>query len=591
MDNADLVKELEERFPTALADVPRTKTSRGMHFWFTRPDEADALGYFDGAGQRQVGVDFKSVCSTGTSGIIMVPPSTGKTWGVDKWLGAIGALRPMPLDLLEAVATPRHPGVDLRLEFVDTPDEAVGIKDARCVHDMAYLEPFLSGDLSCDEIPVPCAREPFEQLVAVLDGGSLATDAPTRSMFEAMVETHNMLGGTPEQLRRITSGVPRFQLDWAEIDVDAWVAARRERRWLTEGGTDAAGVLVDVDDKLAGQLQYEPLTKDQRWLFPEHPCGGSTGTQVLYADPADALHDEIDVRCPVLDTLLRRFPGKLVLAGGSVVGSVGRGIVQGNDWDLFLVGVDGPEEADAIVAEVERTISPEKIVSTSRAMTFVVGEDEESETVQVVRRLYANAAQVVHGFDIAACRVAAWWDEARGSLVVRAMPSWVVAMRRMAFSVELDRWSTTTAVRVIKYITKGFDAYVPGLRRAAIKPLSRYATTVDDSFARLLWMESDAKLRFGPGQRLALDDITRYTRKCCTSDYGTMAKLKGSLIYIIRALLKRGRAWFTGDEPPQQPRRWPVFDPRKKNSGIFNPTSPKLYGALSQQLLNQHLAL
>ena len=56
------------------------RTNRGFHYWFKRPAIADSLGYFDGAAQREPKIDFKSICSTGTSGVILVAPSPGKTW-------------------------------------------------------------------------------------------------------------------------------------------------------------------------------------------------------------------------------------------------------------------------------------------------------------------------------------------------------------------------------------------------------------------------------------------------------------------------------------------------------------------------------
>jgi hypothetical protein len=80
-----LAKELTE---PALQTCPKVATKHGHHFFFLRPDFADAEGYFDGARQHGgVDVDFKSVCSTGTSGVIIVAPSPGKSWlpGRELW--------------------------------------------------------------------------------------------------------------------------------------------------------------------------------------------------------------------------------------------------------------------------------------------------------------------------------------------------------------------------------------------------------------------------------------------------------------------------------------------------------------------------
>lgn len=53
------------------------------------------------------------------------------------------------------------------------------------------------------------------------------------------------------------------------------------------------------------------------------------------------------------------------------------------------------------------------------------------------------------------------------TLVVEALPSFVEAVRRSAFYVDTMYWSPASVARISKYIAKGFECAVPGVRRAA----------------------------------------------------------------------------------------------------------------------------
>ncbi|PNH01429.1 hypothetical protein TSOC_012684 [Tetrabaena socialis] len=84
-DDVPTALAFEKAFPELL-EAPMEETMKGRHYFFRRPDFCDAEGYFDGARQVSgVNVDFKSVCTSGTSGLICVCPSTGKVWVRPPW--------------------------------------------------------------------------------------------------------------------------------------------------------------------------------------------------------------------------------------------------------------------------------------------------------------------------------------------------------------------------------------------------------------------------------------------------------------------------------------------------------------------------
>jgi len=123
-DTPQQAAALEAKYPEMLKGAPCERTRRGFHFLFARPSEADEAGFFDGAAQREQGVDLKTVTSTGTGGIVLLCPSPDKVWlpGRAPWEVAPNGAPPIPLELLNAVAMPRHVGIDARLRFTERAD-------------------------------------------------------------------------------------------------------------------------------------------------------------------------------------------------------------------------------------------------------------------------------------------------------------------------------------------------------------------------------------------------------------------------------------------------------------------------------------
>lgn len=63
-----------------------TKTTKGYHFWFRSTQASRQAGMVDGARQllhsngERMPIDIKTMCKTGTRGVISIPPSNGKEW-------------------------------------------------------------------------------------------------------------------------------------------------------------------------------------------------------------------------------------------------------------------------------------------------------------------------------------------------------------------------------------------------------------------------------------------------------------------------------------------------------------------------------
>eukprot|EP00798_Chlamydomonas_sp_ICE-L_P020472 gene20472-biopygen29236 len=90
-DDEEMVAWFEGEMGNAMEGCAVQETYKGRHYVFLRPDWADEEGYYDGA--RQVkgrNVDLKTLCSTGSRGLLSVAPTDGKKWLKAPWeLGAM----------------------------------------------------------------------------------------------------------------------------------------------------------------------------------------------------------------------------------------------------------------------------------------------------------------------------------------------------------------------------------------------------------------------------------------------------------------------------------------------------------------------
>ena len=118
VDAPELAVELEAKFGEVLKDVPLERTRKGWHYWFERSAKCERDGYFDARAPATKGIDFKTRCYNGTSGIIVVAPSADKTWERAPWAEGV-VLRPIPDELLAHVARPRRLARTVDARFSD----------------------------------------------------------------------------------------------------------------------------------------------------------------------------------------------------------------------------------------------------------------------------------------------------------------------------------------------------------------------------------------------------------------------------------------------------------------------------------------
>lgn len=538
-DDAALADEYEMRFPELL-NAPMEVTSRGRHYWFVRPDFADVDGYYDGAGQREPKVDFKSVHSTGTGGIVVVGPSTNKTWIRPLW--SVHASE-MSRELLHAVAVPKNVKITRELKFYD------GIhlvEECKWIPQMEYFEPMDDID---DMFCVPCNYDDFKKLMHVLDHDMLWAEHVTKFEYYDIVALADKLG--LRKMHTIKFGNARQQLDMCIQCPEWWATIYEEKKWRI-GGAGSNDILVDIDT-IVDTVKFVPMSTNESWLFPARDVQIEKGAHVLSST--------CDLPREVLE-ILEKYPGKIVLAGGAALHDVAVLNYVPSDYDFFFVGVD-EQEASSILDDV---LSGVPFVRSKCATNFLVN----GMTLQFVHRLHDNAAQVVVGFDNHPCKVVIWHT---GERVVRmCAPSFVPAIRHHAFPIDFENWGAASPMRIIKYYAKGFNVFVPMLRRAATKYQDK-----NRGLTGLLRYECMLTMS---GKTVTMKDVEGIAHflkydKTCMSDYTILMKVKGSFMGFLRMVYEYGQSIWVRT-PERRNVKWYRCNSHLRCMGAFLPQSPCL---------------
>lgn len=87
IDVFSLIEKYENMFPI-LKDCPQVETKKGKHYYFGRTSLCDFYNLYDRSrcfGLSGDEIDFKTICSTGTAGVVVIPPSLNKKWVRPIW--------------------------------------------------------------------------------------------------------------------------------------------------------------------------------------------------------------------------------------------------------------------------------------------------------------------------------------------------------------------------------------------------------------------------------------------------------------------------------------------------------------------------
>jgi len=543
-DTREVAKALEARFPELLA-APAVTTKRGIHYYFARSPFSDTAGFFDSHGAVLPDVDFKSRCLSGGRGLVLIPPSTGKSWLRKPWelFPSSGALPEISDALLVAVAAPAHPPITIRVRAAGAAPDAPAVEFTSSVLASAsYFQARVSfqnlasgaaagGEAIDHTLEEGYSVEDIPDLIRLAEGkealrgesmSACEYDAHLRSLLK-LADFLGLQEGAMAALRAQAPGGGRNRADLMRVDAE-WasevIAAAKRAQKMDECTVpgDPSRTLDVVDAETALRTKYVPILptnpRDHRFLFPDGPRAPLVaGEYTIAPDPVKAAKQALP---KFIRTLLRKEAGHLGLAGGAALAALsppGSRDDTFSDWDLFVYGFNGTAEevsaqADALARRVMTAPGveggPAGCSVTRCAVTFRVfdGESGVKLLVQLILRAAADPADVILHFDLAPAKVMLTYTAAaKPKLVALAAPDWEVSLRHQAFSVDGSLFTRSGPLRIVKYASKGFDVVIPRLTdRALIKCiLPRAAATrihTGDALARFDGFELLLRLEY-----------------------------------------------------------------------------------------------
>jgi hypothetical protein len=153
--------------------------------------------------------------------------------------------------------------------------------------------------------------------------------------------------------------------------------------------------------------------------------------------------------------------------GGFVTGALCQGVLPGSDVDIFVI-TDVEARANEIVTHyLTQTPEIQRVMRTGNAITTYLAGDRRP--VQIVLSLYSQPTDVIYGFDLEPCKAYAGFEDGSAPLTVYATPGWAASVSTLSFPVRASKWTMSTTFRVIKYASKGFQPYIPGLDRTRVE--------------------------------------------------------------------------------------------------------------------------
>jgi hypothetical protein len=152
---------------------------------------------------------------------------------------------------------------------------------------------------------------------------------------------------------------------------------------------------------------------------------------------------------PTLTEFLKRYKGKVVLAGGAIV-CLMLGL-EVKDYDLFFVNISDRKEAFKIIEYFIKVIKNlEGFIITPNSWTVKC-----TNKYQFIFRNYQNIDEIMLGFDLDCCCIV--FDGENSYISERAFYAWKTHQN----TVDWTRLSSTYEIRLVKYSKRGFGVRVP----------------------------------------------------------------------------------------------------------------------------------
>lgn len=357
----------------------------------------------------------------------------------------------------------------------------------------------VNNDDSFDMTLLPISCVAVEQLISLAETGELPIDLNNvnSTMYKSLYDTDMCLDTKADIRNLFDNGFIFNRMSLCKSCPDFYKVTVLEtgiRRDIARGGTEPFYGLIEITQDVCENTLYTQLSNDCPLLFNEID---KSETEKKYK-PGDKV---FTYRKPSGDIEKKILAlGNVVIAGGYALEHIATHESIAHDVDIFMYGIT-EKEANIKLQKIADIIKGVPYL-TDNAYTFIAPKLKDKIhdfSAQVILRLYESPSEILHGFDIQACKVLMMMEE--GSIKYYSTPSFIETMQYNAVWIDTERQSSTYALRLIKYFSKGFSVLLTGYNSSLVdteiinnEDLKVASTT--RGFALLLWLEKRMKTEY-----------------------------------------------------------------------------------------------
>jgi hypothetical protein len=341
-----------------------------------------------------------------------------------------------------------------------------------------------------DMTELPLTKEIFTSLISLSTTGELDIISITdKSFLRSLIHANMYLDAKGKIYNLIENGHVYNRVSLYESCPELYEVTVKEtyiRKRIAQGDVKPFTSLIEITDDVCKSVHYQEFNKDCPLLlrdlsiayYKEH-----------YKKKYKTDDDVLTLREPTCERIKEILSlGNVVIAGGYILELLANAKTKASDVDIFIWGVS-EEEADKKLQKISEIVCGDPYF-TGNSYTFAYRYDKndhnvaEKWTSQVILRLYQSPDEILHGFDIQACKVLLCMEN--GAYKYYGTQSFLDSMRYNAVWIDTERQSSSYAMRLLKYYCKGFDVLMTGYNKKLVSKEILEGNIVDKKGLALL---------------------------------------------------------------------------------------------------------
>lgn len=331
-----------------------------------------------------------------------------------------------------------------------------------------FEEMGMKNEDSFDMTQLPLTTEILTALINLSTTGELDIISITdKSFLRSLIHANMYLDAKGNILSLIENGHVYNRVSLYESCPELYHSTVNEvhiRKIIAQGEVKPFTSLIEITDDICKSINYKQLNKDCPLLLNELSIAHEKNDNNIKYKTGDNVLTICEPSCDIIKKILSL--GNVVIAGGYVLQLLAKEKTKAGDIDIFIWGVS-EEEADAKLQKISDILCADPYF-TGNSYTFAYRYDEkrtvaEMWTSQVILRLYQSPDEILHGFDIQACKVLLHMEN--GMYKFYGTQSFLESMRYNTVWIDTERQSSSYAVRLLKYYCKGFDVLMTGYNK------------------------------------------------------------------------------------------------------------------------------